>query len=79
MKVNRNTNIADLVFKHPEVEEVLAAFGLHCASCFASGFDTLEQGAKIHEMPDEEIDEMIDEVNKVIKEKIKNGSAEKRK
>ena len=61
MKVNRNTNIADLVFKHPEVEEVLAAFGLHCASCFASGFDTLEQGAKIHEMPDEEIDEMIDD------------------
>jgi len=71
IKVSRDSNIADLVFKYPEVAEIMLAFGLHCTNCFASHFDTIEQGAKIHEMMDEEIDEMIVEIEKVINEKQK--------
>jgi len=74
LKIDKNTNIAELVFAHPEAEEILAAFGLHCASCFAAGFDTLEQGAKIHGMLDEEIEEMIEEVKTVIKQSKDNDS-----
>ncbi len=65
--VKRDTNIAQLIMEHPGAAEVLLAFGLHCVGCFASAFDTIEEGAKIHGMPDEEIDEMIGEVNDAIK------------
>lgn len=65
-KVTRETNIAELVFKYPQVADVLLAFGLHCVGCFASQFDTIGEGAQIHGMPDEEVDEMIEEVNSVI-------------
>ena len=68
LKVTKETNIAQLVFEHPEVAEVLQAFGLHCVGCFASSFDTIGQGAEIHGMPKEEIDEMIEEVNKIVGE-----------
>ena len=64
--VTVRTNIAKLVYEYPEAAEVLMSFGLHCIGCFASGFDTIKQGASIHGMSDEEINEMIDEINKVI-------------
>lgn len=66
IRLDKKANVAETVFKYPEVVEVFAAFGLHCASCFASQFDTIEQGAKLHGMVDEEIDEMIEEAEKVI-------------
>ena len=64
--VSRDANIADLVFKYPQVADVLLAFGLHCVGCFANAFDTVEQGAKIHGMDEEEIDEIMEEINKVV-------------
>jgi len=66
VKVTKDSNIAEIVFKYPQVADVLMAFGLHCVGCFASAFDTIEQGAAIHEMDQEEIEELIDEINKVI-------------
>src|SRR5258706_15244507 len=47
----------------PRAAELLAEFGLHCISCFANQFDTLEMGAQVHGMTDEEMQDMIDEVN----------------
>ncbi len=58
-EVKRDTNIAQLIMEHPEAAEVLLAFGLHCVGCFASAFDTIEEGAKIHGMPYEQINKMI--------------------
>lgn len=66
IKVTKESNIADIVFKYPQAAEVMASFGLHCVGCFASAFDTIEQGAQIHEMDEEEVDELIKEINKVI-------------
>jgi hybrid cluster-associated redox disulfide protein len=47
----------------PRAGELLAEYGLHCVSCFANEFDTIETGAQMHGMTDEEVDEMIDEIN----------------
>ncbi len=47
----------------PRAAELLAEFGLHCISCFANQFDTLEMGAQVHGMTDEEMQDMIDEIN----------------
>lgn len=65
--LSKDSNLADLVFKYPEAEEVLLDYGLHCAGCIASGFDTIEMGAKAHGMSDKEIEEMMERVKEVIK------------
>lgn len=66
MKVTKETNIAEIVFTHPEVAEVMLGYGLHCVGCFASQFDTIEEGSKIHGMTEDEVDEMIEEINLVL-------------
>ena len=66
VKITKDMSLADLVFKYPGVAEVLLDYGLHCVSCIASGFDTLEIGAKVHGMTDREIDEMMNRVNEFI-------------
>jgi hybrid cluster-associated redox disulfide protein len=69
--LDRQTNIMLVVNEYPEAVDVLQAFGLHCTSCFASVFDTIGQGAQMHGMDDNEIDEMIKEANMVIKKSKK--------
>lgn len=67
-KITKDMNLADILFKYPETAEVFTDYGLHCAGCFAAGFDTLEAGAKIHSLTDQEIDELVFRVNEVISE-----------
>lgn len=64
--ITKDMNLGEIVFKYPEAAEVFTDYGLHCAGCAASSFDTVEMGAKIHNLSDEEIDEMIERVNEVI-------------
>lgn len=66
MVVTKDSNLGQIIIKHPEAAEVLLDYGLHCVGCFASSFDTLEMGAKIHGMSDEEVAEMVERVNEVI-------------
>lgn len=66
VKVTKDVNLGELIFKYPQVEEILLDYGLHCVGCFANSFDTLEMGAKIHGYSDEEITEMVQRVNEVI-------------
>ena len=66
MKIDRHINLAQLVEEHPKLAEVLNEdYGLHCVNCFAAGFDTLEEGAKIHGFDDEDIEEMVKRLNKL--------------
>ena len=64
--ITKEMNLGEVVFKYPEAAEVLTDYGLSCVGCFASSFDTIEQGAKIHQLSDEELQEMIDRINEVI-------------
>lgn len=67
MKITKDTNLAQLTAKHPQAARVLNdEYGLHCIGCFASSFDTLEAGAKIHGMSEEEVEKMMERLNKVI-------------
>ena len=65
-KVLKTDNLGEVVFKYPQLAETLLDFGLHCVSCFASSFDTIEMGAKVHGMTNAEIDEMVERLNEVL-------------
>ncbi len=66
IKITKDMNLGEVVFKYPEAAEVLTDYGLSCVGCFASSFDTIEQGAKIHELSDEELGEMLERINEVV-------------
>jgi len=69
-KIDKNTNIQELIATDPEMNEVLYEYGLYCGNCFAAGYDTVEEGARTHGLQDEEIEELLEELNK--KTKLKN-------
>lgn len=65
-KITKDMNLGQIVFIYPEAAEVLLDYGLHCVGCFASEFDTIEMGARVHGMSDEEVDEMLERINEVV-------------
>ena len=46
-------------------------YGLHCIGCQMAAFETLEQGAAVHGMTKNEIEEMIKKLNSMIKSSVK--------
>lgn len=62
--LKKDAILGDVAIASTKAAELLAAYGLHCISCFANSFDTLEMGAKVHGMEDWEVDEMVEEINK---------------
>ncbi len=68
--IERKMNLGELVAVYPELVETLTNdYGLHCAGCFASSFDTLEEGAKVHGFDDKDIDKMVKRLNQLIQQK----------
>ncbi len=65
LTIGKDTAIEDLIEENPEMNDVLYEYGLYCGNCFAAGWDTLEEGAKMHGLEDDEIEELIQELNKV--------------
>ncbi len=69
MSITKEMNISEVVARWPETRMVLSEYNLHCVGCHASSFDTLEAGAKVHGMSDEEIKQMVDDLNIIISRK----------
>ncbi len=68
-KITKDMMIGESVQKHPETALVMMKFGLHCVGCHVAAHETIEQGCKGHGLSDEKIDDMIKEMNEVIKKK----------
>ncbi|MBT3405805.1 DUF1858 domain-containing protein [Candidatus Woesearchaeota archaeon] len=67
-EITKDTIIGDAVSKHHVAAMVMMKYGLHCIGCHVAAHETIEQGCKGHGMDDEAIEEMIEEINKVITE-----------
>jgi len=55
----------------PRAAQLLTEYGLHCLTCFLREYETLEIGAKVHGMSDDEMDNMIREINKQLEKEWK--------
>lgn len=67
-KVTKEMPINDIINNFPDVVPLLMGYGLHCVGCHFSGLDTLESGAKLHGMSDEEIKMMVKDCNELLEE-----------
>lgn len=71
--IKPNTYISEMIEKFPKVGEMLALeWGFHCANCFASGFENIEQGAFAHGIIDEDFEMMLTMINSFIKSEYPN-------
>lgn len=64
IKIDKNTNIQELIEADPEMNDVLYEYGLYCGGCAVADFDTLEAGAMSHGLEEDEIEALIQELNK---------------
>lgn len=71
-KVTKDMLLADVIQLYPHSAEIMLEYGLHCVGCFANQFDTVEQGALIHGIGEEDIEEMINRINDAIKSQKTN-------
>lgn len=63
-KIEKNMKVSEIVRSHPEAAEILMEEGLFCAGCPMNGFETLEQGASGHGIDEEQIDKIVEKLNK---------------
>ncbi len=73
--ITKNMTIGEVVEKYPQVASVMQAYGLHCIGCHVNPFESIEEGALSHGMPQDIFDDMLKEVN--IRAKEQSPNAEK--
>ena len=70
--VSKKMLIGEVIEKWPELTDVLMGdYGFHCVGCFASGMESLEDGARTHGMDDEEIKVMMENLNELVEAETK--------
>lgn len=60
--------IMDIITYCPAARPVLAEYGLHCVGCAGSTFETLEEGCMGHGFSREEIDDLVTDLNAMIRD-----------
>lgn len=66
--IKKDMIIGDVVAAYPETRTVLEKNGIHCVSCYASPYETIEEGAQRHGIDPEKI---CKKLNAIIKKKQK--------
>ncbi len=62
--------IGDLVAAFPKSAAVMLRYGLHCVGCSANAFDTVADGARLHGIPEEDVQQMIRDINASLNKRI---------
>lgn len=76
IQIEPDINIAELAAKYPHIVEYLVReYGFHCFGCFVSEFETLVEGAMVHDIVDGDFDEMMVIINKLANEKSQKSSS----
>ncbi len=60
MIIKKDTKINEIISAHPEAVRFFADLNMSCSQCFAVNFDTLENGALMHDM---DANQLIDKLN----------------
>ena len=64
----KDMKISEAIARWPELAEIFFDYGMGCVGCPSASFETIEDGALKHGLSDEEINDLIDDLNKALKE-----------
>ena len=70
--ITADMTISEIIDMYPETTQVVLEYGLHCVGCGIAAIETIEQGAYGHGMQKEDVDMLIRDLNRVIKEHRKS-------
>jgi hybrid cluster-associated redox disulfide protein len=70
-KIKKEMGIAQVAQNYPESVGVLFKYGMHCIGCHAAQFESLEDGFKAHGFEDKQIEDIVEEMNRIVEEKAK--------
>jgi len=64
--VTKKMLIGELASKYPKAVPLLFEAGMHCIGCGMTAYETLEQGCQAHGMSDEDVDKLVEKINKAV-------------
>jgi len=64
MKFDKNIIIKDILQKHPQAEEILTSFGMHCLYCPCAQAETLEEACSVHGI---DVEQVVSKLNETAK------------
>ena len=65
-KVTLQTNIGELIENYPETVEVLIDYGIPCASCHFSSYDSLGDSILEFRLGEEDTTDLLAELNEIV-------------
>jgi len=66
--ITRDMTMGEIIDMYPETSEVIQEYGLHCVNCGIAAIETIEQGAMGHGMNQDDVEMLIRDLNRIIKE-----------
>lgn len=67
-EITGETMISTLIEDYPQVVDFLVyEYGFFCVSCFLAGYEKFEEGAKVHGIEGENFEEMLENIDKLIR------------
>jgi Fe-S cluster assembly iron-binding protein IscA len=64
--IDASMNVLEIISLHPSLEQVLAAYGLHCFQCAFNAVDSLDAGARAHGLTDVDIENIVIDLEEAI-------------
>jgi len=64
--ITRKTSIIELLRSHPMARDIFARHGMGCIGCMGAATETIENGAKMHDI---DIEALLKELNAMCSEK----------
>ncbi len=63
MRITREMIIGEVVSRHPEVAEIFSRYGMGCLRCLGVSEETLEAGARRHDI---DVEQLIEALNQAL-------------
>ena len=76
MEITKDTQISEILRYREDLIEDLLQMGLGCVGCPMAQMETIEQGLKAHGASDEEVEQVIEKLNKKTEEKDSESKKE---
>jgi len=58
--------ISEVIKKYPTTIEIMVNYGLHCVGCGMSAYESIEEGAEVHGLTKNDINEMVGKMNEIV-------------
>lgn len=71
LKITKEMLISEILIQNQDraqiLSEIMIDFGIHCVGCGAASFETLEQGVLGHGFSEDQLNKLVEDLNKALK------------